>query len=164
MGARIWAVVIDPTTARILPDLDRFDGEEPTEFIRHATAAYPRKILAEEAEGISPDGPHDVAEDSAAIVRDAVRRDMADFVQEVLRFLEIRRRADRFDRLAVFADPSILPLVRTGLSAPMHAGSILRPARHLLALPETTLRRRLAELIDHEPTQSGDMPQNQGSA
>lgn len=163
MGARIWALVIDPMHARIVPDFDGADGEEPTEFTSHASAAHLRAIMTGEVAGTTPDGPLDDTAIDQDVADDALRQDMTDFVQDVMTFLEIRRRADRFDRLAVFADPSILPFVRMGLSAPMRAKAILQPARRLSALPAATLRERLRDMIGDEKTQSGPTPRIKGS-
>jgi hypothetical protein len=163
MTARIWALVIDPMHARVLRGFDGVDGEEPIEFVSHASAAHLRAIMS--GAGISAEdvvldlaGPSTGAEGI-----DALRRDTADFVHETLSFLNVQRRAHRFERLAIFADPSILPVVQMRLSAQMQDGLILRPARRLMALPEGALRQRLRAMIAQSDKQSGEGPRNQGS-
>jgi protein required for attachment to host cells len=161
MAARIWALVIDPMRARVLRGFDGMDGEEPVEFISQASSVRMRAIISgEESNSI---GEATMTEAASTQTSDAIAQDTADFLRETMTFLETQHRAHHFERLAVFADPAILSSIDTQLSAQLRDGLILHPARRLMSLPETTLHRRLRELIDQSDTQSGDGPRNQGS-
>lgn len=141
-------MVIDPTRARLLRDLDGHDGEDRAVWIGTAPLTHLQQALAADP-SIGTDA--------------ALHHDAEEFLDQTLGFLATERRAKRFDRLAIFAEPSIFALIELKLPASLQPGLILQRARGLMRLPEPSLRRRLREMIDQSKGTNHDDPDQQGS-
>lgn len=159
MAVRTWALVIDPKRARVLRGFNGLDGEEPIEFISHASGAHLRAIVApEDKPGVAQHSTAAQGSNGAAAtaaIAAALRRDMVDFVEDILSFLELRHHAHHFDRLVILADPSILPTLQTHLSAVLRDGLITQSARQLMTLPEGALRQRVRAIIAQSQVTEG---------
>jgi hypothetical protein len=137
-------MVIDPTRARLLRDMGDGDGEDRAAWVARAGSAHLQSALDDDlpaqADGARDTGP--------VHSRAALDRDAEEFLDQTLGFLATERRAQRFDRLAIFAEPAIYALVALKLPSVLRPGLILQRARGLMRLPEPSLRRRLHEMID----------------
>ena len=137
---RIWALVADGVRARVLRGLE--DGaplpSPPTELISRSRSRRLRDILAgntdpghvlSQAErGIASEGP------------DLVRQDMRDFAHEISDRLDSHRRAGDFERLAIFATPGMLRLLRDEMSRALRGTVFLERRGNLVQYPEAALR------------------------
>ena len=82
---------------------------------------------------------------------DPILRDMHEFAGETADFLEKHRRAGDFARLAVFAQPKMLGILRKEFPATLWATVILDVPMNLIALSEGDLRARVIhEIRNHQ--------------
>jgi protein required for attachment to host cells len=134
-GPRTWALVMNSTRARILRGLATVDGEEHVEIVSRASLRHTRDVLAGLSDPSDPDRRHTES--------NAVIRDMQDFAAEIGDMLEQHRRAGDFARLAVFAPPRMLALLRTEFPATLRTAVVLEQAVNMINLPEHELRERV---------------------
>lgn len=132
---RTWALVMNSTRARILCGLANVDGEERIEIVSRASLRHIRDVLA----GLSD--PSD--EEQRQAQSDAVIHDMQDFTAETGALLERHRRAGNFARLAVFATPRMLAILRTEFPATLRTAIFLEQEMNLINLSERELRERV---------------------
>ncbi len=133
--SRTWALVMNGVRSRILRGLANVDGEEHVEIVSHASLRHTRDVLA----GLSD--PSD--QERRYTESNAVVRDMQDFAAEIGDMLEQHRRAGDFARLAVFATPRMLAILRTELPATLRKAVVLELPMDLINLPERELRERV---------------------
>ncbi len=72
--------------------------------------------------------------------QEAIRRDMQDFARDTVELLERHHRDGDFDRLAVFAAPDMLIILRQEIPVSLRASVLLERAVNLIALPSDELR------------------------
>ena len=77
---------------------------------------------------------------------DPVLREMQDFAKETAEVLDRHRQAGDFARLAVFAEPKMLGILRAECPAALWATVFLDLPTNLISLPERELRDRV---LDH---------------
>lgn len=148
MKPRTWALVMDGMRARILRRLDSVDGEDPVEMVSKAASVHLRDIMADTLErGFSTD------QGSGQAVRapddNPIRHDMEEFARDTLSYLEAHHRSDDFERLAIFAAPAMLGVLRMELPAGLKRILMMDSPLNLISLPERELRDRVLHLI-HE--------------
>jgi len=124
---RTWALFMNGVRARILRGLANVGGEEHVEIVSRASLRHIRDVLAELSD------PSD--EEQKQAQSNAVIRDMQDFAAETGEFLEQHRRAGDFARLAVFATPPMLAILRTELSATLRTAIVFEQEVNLINLP-----------------------------
>lgn len=145
-----WALVMSGVRARILRGLEDADGTEPVEIVSRAASTHLRDILSDKpgrsfSSGSS--GRRSAMEPGA----DAVHRDMQDFARETADLLERHHRKGEFVRLAVFAEPKMLGILRAEAPATLWRSVFLELPANLIALPERELRERVREQICSNP-------------
>lgn len=145
-GSRTWALVMNGVRARILRSLEEADGEAPVELASSASSTHLRDIMADKAgRSFSSDasGRRSAMEPGG----DAVMRDMQDFAGETAEFLERHHRAGDFSRLAIFAEPKMLGIVRTEFPETLWSTVFMDVPMNLVSLPERELRERVRDHI-----------------
>ncbi len=78
---------------------------------------------------------------------DPIGRDMVNFAQKILEFLDMHHRAGDFDQLAIIAAPPMLDVVRQDLSANLKRAVVMEHSVNLTALPEPELFENVGNLI-----------------
>lgn len=138
---RIWALVADGVRARILRGLE--DGtpssDPPGELVSRSRSQHLRDLMAgKPGRSRSPDrsGRSPAMDDGA----DMVRHDMQDFARELLARLDSHRLAGELERLAIFAAPDMLGILRAEMPRSLRARVFLERAQNLMPLDETELR------------------------
>lgn len=144
--SRTWALVMDAVRARVLRGVEDADGEEPVELVSRAASTHLRDIMADKAgRSFASDGSG--RRSGMELGSDPIRRDMQDFAAETAEFLERHRRAGDFTRLAVFADPKMLGILRAEFPATLWETVFLDRPLNLISLPERDLRERVVDQI-----------------
>lgn len=146
-GARTWALVMSGVRARILRGVEDADGEDQIELVSRAPSTHLRDIMADQAgRSFSSDGSG--RRSAMEPGGDPVLRDMQDFAADTADLLEKHRRAGDFQRLAVFAEPRMLGILRHEFPATLWATVFLDLPINLVSLPERELRDRVKDHID----------------
>ncbi|WP_321500324.1 host attachment protein [Breoghania sp.] len=135
----IWALVMNSEHAHILRGLDRADTDEPIELTNQANATRQRDAQSEER-GRSHASDHSGRRSAMEPGADTVLRDMQDFAQEAFRLLEEHRSAGDFDRLAIFASPKMLGVLRKALPPSLGEAVMQEEAANLVGMPVHDLR------------------------
>jgi protein required for attachment to host cells len=78
---------------------------------------------------------------------DPIKRDMQDFARELTDRLNSHRLAGDFERLAIFAAPAMLGLLREEMSHALRATVIIERDQNLMSLGEAELRATLKSEI-----------------
>jgi protein required for attachment to host cells len=82
---------------------------------------------------------------------DPIRRDMQDFALQTLGLLEVHLRARDFNRLAIFASPRMLGILREEMPTALHPAVILERDFNLIQMPGPELRRVVCLLLQSVP-------------
>lgn len=135
--------------ARILRGVEDADGEDTVELVSRASSTHLRDIMTDRAGRSYSSGS---AGRRAAIEMgsDPILRDMQDFAEETAELLEKHRRAGDFARLAVFAEPKMLGILRKEFPATLWGAVFLDLPLNLIALPERDLRSRVLDAIRNQ--------------
>lgn len=149
MRYKTWALVSDGVHARILRDLEDGDSQDPIELVSKAKSLHLRDHLSDEPgrSFASHGGGRRSAMESGS---DAVLRDMQDFAQETLSVLEDHFRKEHLTRLAIFAAPKMLGVLRREMPASLKNAVTLESDLNLVNLPEAKLRQAVIEAIEKE--------------
>ena len=146
MRYKTWALVTDGVRARILRDLEDGNSHDPIELVSKAKSTHLRDYLSDKA-GRSfvsgTDGRRSAMEPGS----DPVLRDMQDFAQETLGVLENHFRKAHLTRLAIFAAPKMLGVLRREMPASLNDAVILERDLNLINLPETDLREAVIQTL-----------------
>lgn len=146
MSHRTWALVTDGVRARVLRRLDGADGQDPVAFFDKSEA---RHLRAQLTAGVHDDRSRNPGADQDDAPRQPgpIQSDMQDFAQEILGRLAAYERAHDLDRLAIFAPPAMLEILRHELPANLRRILLMDRAVNLMTLPEDALRGRVLHLI-----------------
>jgi protein required for attachment to host cells len=138
---RIWALVIDGNSARILRDFAMHQETPRTSPIDLASAAPSSHLrdLVSDRPGRSIASDHSGRRSAMVPAGDKVQRDMQDFAQNVGEVLHGHLQAGAFDFLAIFADPHMLGILRKELPASLWAVVVIDLPKNLLPLPDQAL-------------------------
>ena len=148
-GSRTWALVMDGTRARILRGVMDHDGEDTVELVSRSPSTHLRDIMADRP-GRSFSSGSAGRRSGKELGSDPILRDMQDFATETTDVLEKHRRAGDFARLAVFAEPKMLGILRAECPTALWDTVFLDMPLNLVALSERDLRSRvLAEIENH---------------
>ena len=145
-GSGTWALVMNGVRARILRGVESSDGEEPVELVSRAQSTHLRDIMADKA-GRSYSSDSSGRRSAMEPGSDPILRDMQDFAGETAEVLELHRRAGDLSRLAVFADPKMLGILRTEFPATLWATVFLDMPMNLISRPQRELRTRVRDYI-----------------
>ena len=139
MRYKTWALVCDGVRARILRDLEDGDWHDPIELVSKAKSTHLRDYLSDKAgrSFASGAGGRRSAMEPGS---DPVLHDMQEFAQETLGVLEDHFRQGHLTRLAIFAAPKMLGILRREMPASLNSAVILESDLNLINLPEAELR------------------------
>jgi len=132
--------------ARILRGVEDNDGEDTVELVSRATSTHLRDIMTDKP-GRSFASGASGRRSAIELGSDPILRDMQDFAGETAEFLEKHRRGGDFARLAVFAEPKMLGILRKECPATLWATVFLDLPLNLIALSEHDLRARVINEI-----------------
>ena len=150
MRQKTWALISDGVRARILRHLEDGDSHNPIELVSKAKSTHLREYLSDKA-GRSFASGGEGRRSAMEPGSDPVLRDMQDFARETLSVLEDNFREGHLTRLAVFAAPKMLGILRREISATLSRAVILGRDLNLINLPETDLRDAVLRAIRKEP-------------
>ena len=136
---KTWALVTNGVRARILRDLDDVDTEPPIEIISKAKSTHLKDIVSDKA-GRSFSSGDSKRRSAMEPGTDPIYRDMQDFAQETLSALESHFRAGSLKRLAIFAAPKMLGVLRHELPPSLREIVVFERDANLINLPEADLR------------------------
>ena len=150
MRKKTWALVCDGVHARILRDLEDGDSQDPIDLVSKAESTHLRDLLSDKAGRnftSGTDGRRSAMEPGS----DPVLRDMQDFAQETFSVLEYHFRNGYLTRLAIFAAPKMLGVLRREIPASLKNAVILERDLNLINLPEADLRDTVIRALGKEP-------------
>jgi len=150
MRQKTWALVSDGVHARILRDLEDGDSHDPMELVSKAESTHLRDYLSNKAGrtfASGAGGRRSAMEPGS----DVVLRDMQDFAQKIFGVLEDRFRKGKMTRLAIFAAPKMLGVLRREMPASLNSTVILERDLNLVNLPEADLRQAIMRALKKEP-------------
>ena len=144
MDSKFWALVLDSSHARILKGLE--EEPPPPEIEMHAEAHKLRDIMSDKP-GRSFSSTGEGRRSAIEYGSDPLREADKDFLRKVIATLEDHREAGELERLAIFAEPRMLGLLRTLLPAALRRVVVHEMAINLVhvaphELPQV-LRRHL---------------------
>lgn len=146
---RTWALVTNGVRARILRGLEDGDPQAPIELASEAPSTHLGDILPDRAgRSFSSDtsGRRAAMEPGS----DPVQRAMQDFARRILSTLGDHQRAGRLTRLAIFAAPRMLGILRHEMPAHLAGIVILERDLNLINLPEAELREAVLCALQEE--------------
>lgn len=141
-----WALVMNGTRARVLRGLEDGNGKDPIELLSRAPSTHLRDVMADKP-GRSFASEGGGRRSAMELGSDPIRRDMQDFAGEVADLLETHRRAGDFHRLAIFADPHMLGILRAEFPATLWETVFLDMPMNIVSLSQDALRDRVLEHI-----------------
>jgi protein required for attachment to host cells len=150
MRYKTWALVTDGVRARILRDLEDGNSHDPIELVSKAKSTHLRDYLSDKAGrsfASGADGRRSAMEPGS----DPVLRDMQDFAQETFSVLEDHFRKGHLTRLAIFAAPKMLGVLRREIPASLKDAVTLERNLNLFNLPEADLRNAVIRALGKEP-------------
>ena len=147
---KTWALVTNGVRARILRGIEDGDSKEPIEINSKADSTHLRDILSDKS-GRSFSSGDSGRRSGMEPGSDPILRDMQDFAHEILSVLETHLRAGRVSRLAVFAAPKMLGILRREMPPSLRQTVILERSANLINLPEADLRNVVRKGIGKEP-------------
>lgn len=143
-------LVMNGVRARILGGVQDGDGKDHVELVSRAPSTHLRGIMTDKP-GRSFSSGATARRSAVEMGSDPILRDMQDFASETADLLEKHRRAGDFARLAVFAEPKMLGVLRKESPATLWATVFLALPLNLIALSERDLRSRvLDEIRNHK--------------
>ncbi len=145
-----WALVTNGVRARLLRNLEDGNSDAPIELISKAHSTHLRDLLADRS-GRSFASVGDGRRSAMEPGSDPIYRDMQDFARETLDTLERYRRLGKFDRLAIFAAPKMLGILRREMPATLAQTVFLERASNLIRLPESELRSAVRRMLKAQP-------------
>ncbi|MDG1167629.1 MAG: host attachment protein [Sulfitobacter sp.] len=145
-----WALVTNGVQARILRGLENGGAQAPIDIVSKADSTHLRDIMSDRS-GRSFKSGDTGRRSGMELGSDPVRRDMQDFAQETLSVLESHLRAGRFNRLAVFAAPKMLGILRQEMPASLLAAVVLEKDANLINLPDDDLLDVVCKAVRKEP-------------
>lgn len=149
MRHKTWALVSDGVRARILRDFEGGGAQDPIELVSKAKSTHLRDYLSDKA-GRSFASGADGRRSAMAPGSDPILRDMHDFAQDTLSILEGHFRRGHLTRLAIFAAPKMLGVLRSEIPASLTRAVILERDLNLINLPEADLRDAVIRALEQE--------------
>ena len=146
---KTWALVTNGVRARILQGVEDSDGQEPIELVSQAPSTHLRDILSDKA-GRSFASDASGRRSAMEPGSDPIQRDMEDFAQETLATLEGHLRAGHLTRLAIFAAPKMLGILRRQMPASLRDVLILERDLNLINLSQADLRSAVIGALREE--------------
>lgn len=144
-----WALVSDGVRARILRGLADGDGGEPLEIVHKAEAPHLRGVLADKT-GASFASATRGRHAAPTPEPDPILCDMHDFARDILGRLEGHLQAGQLTRLAIFAAPGMLAVLRHEMPPALREAVFFWSDANLITLSADDLRDRLHDIITKE--------------
>lgn len=144
--AKTWALVSDGVRARIVRGLEGDEAEESIEVVSKAQSTHLRDILSDKS-GRSFASFGGGRRSGMEPGSDPIRRDMQDFAKETFEVLERHHRAGDFDKLAIFAEPRMLGILRAEIPAKLQAVVTTEQPVNLVQLSKTELRAAVLRML-----------------
>lgn len=136
---KTWALVTNGVHARILRGLEKGDHEEPIEIINKSDTTHLGEMMSDKL-GRSVSSGTGGRRSAMEPGSDPVHRNMQDFAQETLSVLETHLRAEHFNRLAVFAAPRMLGIIRHEMPSLLQKAVMLESDANLINLPDADVQ------------------------
>jgi len=144
---KTWALVADGARARVLRGIEADRPGAPLEFASKAATSHLGEMMADQA-GRSFTSSGTGRRSGMELGSDPVRRDMQDFARETFQALEKHHRKGAFERLAIFAAPKMLGILRDEMPAGLRDSVILEKPANLLWQSDAELLASVREAID----------------
>jgi len=153
---RTWALVADGVRARILRALEGGmpPPDPPTELVSRSRSQHLRDVMSDKP-GRTWASDHGGRRSGLECGTDPIRRDMRDFARDLMDRLDSHRRAGDFDRLAIFAAPAMLGLLREEMPRGIRATVFLERSKNLVHFAEPDLRDLVKTEIGTSPNDGG---------
>lgn len=146
--SRLWALAINSTQARVIRGFGSGEDPAPAELALHTEMRKPGDVMSDKP-GRSFASHGGGRRSAIEYASDPVAEGQRDFIRQVIALLETHRRADDFDRLAIFAEHDMLGLLRQLLPQSLQALVVCEVPKNLLHLSEHELPKTiLQELKD----------------
>lgn len=143
---KTWALVMNGTRARVLRGLENGVSDKTIELVSKAQSSHLRDILSDKSgRSFASDGSG--RRSAMEPGSDPILRDMQEFAVDTIALLERHGRAGDFEKLAIFAAPRMLGILRRELPATLREKVILEEAANYVALPQTELRRTVLKQL-----------------
>lgn len=144
-----WALVTNGVHARILRGLEKGDQEQSIEIANKSDTTHLGEMMSDKSgrSVFSGTGGRRSAVEPGS---DPVHRNMQDFAQETLSVLETHLRAEHFNRLAVFAAPKMLGIIRHEMPSSLQKVVMLESDANLINLPDADLQDFVRNAIGKE--------------
>ncbi len=146
MRHKTWALVTNGLQSRILRGFEDGFSEDAIEIASEAESTHLKDILADKpGRGFaSATGGRRSAMEPGS---DPILRDMQDFAREILRTLEGHMRGGRLTRLAVFAAPKMLGILRQEMPPGLRDAVCLEKDLNLINLSDHELKETVRNTI-----------------
>lgn len=148
---KTWALVTNGVRARILRDLEESEAQEPVEIVSTSTSPHLREIMSDRA-GRSFASDASGRRSAMEPGSDPILRDIQDFAQETLDLLAARHHARELTRLAIFAAPKMLGILRRQMPASLREAVFLERDLNLINLSAAELRETVTKTMREGPT------------
>lgn len=142
-----WALVADGARARVLRGVESDAPAAPLELTSKATTSHLGEMMSDQ-QGRSFASSGTGRRAGMELGSDPVRRDMQDFARETLQTLEKHHRKGGFQRLAVFAAPKMLGILRDEMPTALAEVVIIEKPANLLWQSDAELLASVREAID----------------
>lgn len=142
---KTWALVMNSTVARILRGFRDGEFVPAPELVMKSPHHNLRDIMADK-KGRSFASTGTGRRSAMEYGSDPLREDMKSFVRQAVDILESHYLAGDFTDLAIFADPTVLGIIRDEMSDRLRGHTVLEVHKNLLHLDE----RELAETVEAE--------------
>ncbi len=142
-----WALVADGARARVLRGVESDSPAAPLELASKASTSHLGEMMSDQ-QGRSFASAGTGRRAGMEPGTDPVRRDMQDFARETLQTLEKHYRKGAFQRLAVFAAPKMLGILRDEMPASLRDSVILEKPANLLWQSDAELLASVREAVN----------------
>jgi protein required for attachment to host cells len=148
--AKTWALVSNGLHAQILRDLEQAAGPAPIVMESQTDSPHLGDMLSDRpGRSFASDGSGRRA--ALEPGSDPILHDMQVFAREIVQCLEDHHRNGALTRLAVFAAPRMLGVLRDQMPEALGAATILERDLNLINLPEAELRATVRRAIGEVP-------------
>lgn len=150
---KTWALVTNGVRARILRDLESGASAGSIELVTKSDSTHLRDILTDKSgRSFASDGSgrRSVMEPGS----DPILRDMQDFANDTWDRLSRHWKAGDFRRLAIFASPKMLGILRQYRPAFLTDAIMFERASNLVGMPEHDLRLEVLRQIKAKPEEA----------
>jgi protein required for attachment to host cells len=146
--SRTWALAMNGTRARIVRGLGAGGDTGPAELVLRSDGRRLRAMM-ETRQGRPASSPNGRRRSALENGYDPVAEDRNDFIRQVIAVLDSHRRADEFDRLAVFAERDTLTNLRHLMPQSLQETVLCEVPRNLLHLSARDLSKTVSDELNN---------------